>query len=239
MRVATPASSEPAMPRFQVYVLSFSSRIRGPAGSAWGYVDEAGQDVAADARVSEAKTFPGPEGTIASEFRVSATDEDEAVEIGREVFRAALLKAGAPVDERDWRIDVGARLIDEATGYPVQPAGSINVVLRQDIHTIVFWDDLRALQRRLDLIREPFGLRDNLMQPLDPETERIVMMRWGEAVALHLALEEWSVDANADEAMPRDLVMLRSALRSFVADLDPATRSKIMKNLVDAGYGGE
>ena len=35
-----------------------------------------------------------------SEFKVSATDRDEAVEIGHEAFRAALLKAGAPLTRR-------------------------------------------------------------------------------------------------------------------------------------------
>lgn len=227
------------MPRFQVYVTSFSSRSRGPAGSAWEYVSEAEPEIAADARVTEATTYRGPEGSIVSEFRVSATDRDEAVEIGHEVFRAALLKAGAPVDEPDWRIDVGARLIDETTGYPVQPAAMITVVLGRDRHVIVFWDDLRALQRRLDLIREPLGLRDNLMQPLDRETKRIVMLRWGEAVALHLALEDWSIHTDADEAMPHDLVMLQNALRGFVADLEPATLAKIMDNLADEPAGDE
>ena len=69
-------------------------------GSAHGYVSEARQEVATDARASEAKTFLGPKGASTSEFVVSAADADEAEAIGHEVFRAGLLKAGAPPRRR-------------------------------------------------------------------------------------------------------------------------------------------
>jgi hypothetical protein len=192
------------MPRFQVYVYS-----RG-VGSAHGYISQAGHEIATDARASDARTFRGPEGTIASEFIVSAADVDEAEAIGHEVFRAGLLKADAPADTPDWRIIVGARLIDEATGRPVQPAASVTVVLGSDVRIIVTWDDLQALQRRLEHIQEAAGLRDNLWEPLGEE--RVVIIAGRQAVALLHALEDWSVDANADEAIPQGLVILRDAL---------------------------
>jgi hypothetical protein len=154
---ATAATS--TMPRFKVYVYS-----RG-VGSAQEYINEAGQEIATDTRASEAKTFRGPERTIASEFIVSAADVDEAEAIGHDVVRAGLLRAGAPVDTPEWRIIVGARLIDETTGRPVQPAASVTVVLGPDVRIIVTWDDLQALQWRLEHIQETAGLRDTSGSP--------------------------------------------------------------------------
>lgn len=201
------------MPRFQVYILSFSRSF----GSVWEYATETEQEVRADARVSQAMTTRGPEGTIDAEFRLSASDEDEAVETGHEVFRAALLKAGAPADKPDWKIEVGATLIDEATDRPVQPAASIILNLSREIRMLVTWDDLQALQRRLEYIEETHNIRDTLWEPYG--NERVVLLAERQVAPFLHALEDWSDDRDADEAMPQNLVPLQHTLARLLRGL--------------------
>lgn len=212
------------MPRFKVNVTSRADEVtireeNGSThfvGSAHPYIAEAGQSLEADARASEARTYKGPELTVLSEFIVSAADVDEAEAIGLDVFRAALLKAGAPADRPDWKIYVGAIPIDEATGYPVQPAASVIVVLGRDARITITWDDLQALQRRLEHNQETDRLREKLWQPLGDE--RLVMIGGFQAVALRRMLEDWSVDLNAGEAMPPELEHLRDGLVETLRD---------------------
>jgi hypothetical protein len=69
---------------------------------------------------------------------------------------------------------------------------------------------------RLEHIQETAGLLDNLWEPLGEE--RVVIIAGRQGVALLHALEDWSVDANADEAMPQGLVELRDALVDDLGD---------------------
>jgi hypothetical protein len=63
--------------------------------------------IEADSRVSDTDTVWGPEGTIISNFVVSAANVDGARQIACEVFRVALLDSG---ERREWMISAGGSL---------------------------------------------------------------------------------------------------------------------------------
>ena len=181
------------------------------------------QAIEADARVSDPRTYRGPEGLVFSEFVVSAGSAGEAEEIGCDVFRAALLTTN---ERRQWTIAAGAR-------FPMTEAElarcRVIVTLRPDLHVGFLWPTRQALIRRLECFEGTPLERARLaavsaLPPTVPVHEMFKAVRPSlefparisltptHEIALLLALEDWSRDLDADEAMPQGLVELQKAL---------------------------
>lgn len=189
------------------------------------YLSGVRQAIEADARRSDPETHRGPEGTILSEFVLSAASVEEAEAIGHEVFRAALLKAG---ERREWTILVGARL-------PLTEAeiakSNVIVVVTPHIHVTLMWPTREALIRRLESVEGTPRERGRLaavsaLPPTVPVHEMFKAVRpsvefpphvgltGSQQTALLLALEDWSADETGYEPMPEQLFTLRDALAS-------------------------
>ena len=91
------------MPRFHVFVVArlLTESTLEFLDARATYFSGVFQAIEADSRVSDTDTRWGSEGTIFSDFVISAANLGEAEQIGRDVFRAALLAAG---ERREWMI---------------------------------------------------------------------------------------------------------------------------------------